>query len=1216
MPLPPTGTVTFLFTDIEGSSRHWEQHPEAMKIALARHDAILRSTLESRGAHVFKTVGDAFYAAFCVAPDALAAALEAQRELATEDWTEIGGLRVRMALHTGAVHEREGDYFGPPLNRIARLLNAGHGGQTLLSLAAEELIRDHLPSGTHLRDLGTHRLHDLIRPEQVFELVAPPLPADFPPLKTLDAHPNNLQTQPTPLLGREGEVQKICAQLHRDDLHLLTLTGPGGTGKTRLGLQVAAELLEEFKDGVFFIALAPLSDCALVSATIAQALDVQETGARSAMQCLQDYLREKSMLLVLDNFERLTDAAPQVAELLANASRLKILVTSRIPLHLRGEYEFAVPPLALPNCRQLPSLARLSQYTAVELFIERARAVRAEFAVNNENASAVAEICVRLDGLPLAIELAAARVKLLSPQAMVVRLKEPLKLLTGGARDLSARQQTLRGAIAWSHDLLDEKERRLFRRLGVFVGGSTLEAAEAVCNPNNDLGEDIFEVIASLVDKSLLRQMESSDGEPRFLLLETIREYALERLKESSEKNEVQNRHSEFYLGFAEQAEIEVRGFQQLPWLEKLGMEHDNLRTALGRFTQNEAAQCGLRLATALAHFWKIRGHLAEAEGHFETLFALPNASHPTAERAKALCVGAPFFLDKKKVFLLLEESVRLWRELRDKRGLALAAKELGVFHCRDGERAKGRDLLEESLILARESTEKWCLASVLASRGETALQQGEVNIARQSEEECIRLSRDVGDRHLMAQALFVLARVATAQGDSGRQKALYEESLGLSREFKNGFGIADGLKNLATLAYNTGDFLAAQELSKGMVEVYQKLGYKPEIARALWFSGEVARCQGRKNTALCFYSDFLIAARASGDDDLLAEALTLLGLTACYLETTERGRQYYSEALSIRQKQGDKRGLAWVFGGLAYLSRQECDIQQANSFFHESLGAAGESGDREFYAANLRAAAQRALDDLCYIEARRFLEESMALSRELQIKDGIAWTLCEFGHLAHYQAQYKEAAHFFEEAFASFRDQGFTFGVAYCLLDSAKLEYVQERFDQAKALLDQSMDLFKGVSGAATGFGGDVVGYKAGEVDITWASHCLGWIAYAQGEISVARAAFRENITIFGRHPECGRERNIAETLAGIARIAIAEGDAERSVQLLGAAESIHKIIGPRLSLFDHHSRASVLKTLRSILGEAAFASAWAKGMAMTTEEAVVYALNDQDVD
>ena len=490
-------------------------------------------------------------------------------------------MRVRMALHTGAAEEQGGDYFGPPLNRVARLLSAAHGGQVLLSLPTQELVRDVLPLDSELRDLGEHRLKDLARPERVYQLVAPDLPADFPSLRTLESRPNNLPMQPTLLVGREREVEDVRGRLLAPEVRLLTLTGPGGTGKSRLALQSAADLIEEFEDGVFFVALATLTDHTLVTSSVAQVLGVRESGDQPLLEGIKDYLQDKRLLLVLDNFEQVLEAAPQAGEILSAAPRLKVLATSRIPLGIYGEREYAVPPLAIPDPKRLPTLEVLSQYEAVRLFIERAEATKAGFEITSENAPAVAEICARLDGLPLAIELAAARIKLLPPSSILARLTNRLKLLTGGARDLPERQRTLRGAIEWSHTLLDEGEKTLFARMAIFSGGRTLEAIEAVCDAQGDLPMDAFDGVSSLVDKSLLRQEEGPEGEPRFMMLETIHEYAREKLRESGEAEEIGHAHARHFLGLAEEAEL--TGPEQAWWLERLEAEHDNLRTTLAR---------------------------------------------------------------------------------------------------------------------------------------------------------------------------------------------------------------------------------------------------------------------------------------------------------------------------------------------------------------------------------------------------------------------------------------------------------------------------------------------------------------------------------------------------------------------------------------------------------------------------------------------------------
>ena len=577
----PTGTVTLLFADIEGSTHLLQRIDNRYASMLAEYRHLLRTAFQQWNGHEVETRGEAFFAAFARATDAVLAAVDAQRALATHPWPEDAAVRVRMGLHTGEPQLSSEGYVGLDVHRAAGIMGASHGGQVLLSQTTCNLVEQDLPDDVNLRDLGEHRLKDLGRPKRLFQLVIQGLPADFPPLKTLDTSFNNLPVPLTPFIGREQEVTAVCDLLCSEDVRLLTLTGAGGTGKTRLGLQAAAELSDRFADGVFFVNLAPINDAELVVPTIAETLGIREGADQSLYEHLKLGLRQKQMLLVLDNFEQVVSAAVQVVDLLAACPRLKAMVTSREVLHVQAEREFAVLPLPLPDLTHLPDLAALSHYAAVALFISRAQAVKPEFQMTTANAHAIAEICARLDGLPLAIELAAARIKLLAPQALLTRLGQGLDVLTSASRDVPTRQQTLRNTIAWSYQLLDTEEQRLFRRLAVFVGGCTLEAIEAVCTALDERAERVLDTVALLIDKSLLLQAEQAGEEPRFVMLETIREYGLECLTANREREAVRHAHAAYYVALAEKAEPKLRGPQQAVWFDRLEREQDNLRAGL-----------------------------------------------------------------------------------------------------------------------------------------------------------------------------------------------------------------------------------------------------------------------------------------------------------------------------------------------------------------------------------------------------------------------------------------------------------------------------------------------------------------------------------------------------------------------------------------------------------------------------------------------------------
>jgi predicted ATPase/class 3 adenylate cyclase len=798
----PTGTVTFLFTDIEGSTRLVQALGPGWHDVLEEHNRVMRDAIHRAGGLDVRTEGDAVFAVFESAPAAASATVTAQRELASRSWPEP--VRVRMGLHTGEGVPGGDDYVGLDVHRAARIAAAGHGGQILVSGATRALVEHGLPHGVTLRSLGNHRLKDLPHPEDLYQLVIDGLPTEFPAPRSLEV-PTNLPAPITSFVGRDRELREIGELLA--SVRLLTLSGAGGCGKTRLAIEAAARALPSFSDGVFFVGLAPITDPALIDSTIARSMGVREEPTRPIRASLEDSLRERKVLLVLDNFEQVLDAAPVVTELLRAARRLQVLVTSRAALHVTAEHEFRVPPLRMADPAGFRSPADLlSDSEAVRLFAQRASAIAPGFTITDRNAGAVAELCARLDGLPLAIELAASRAKVLSPADMLDRMQHRLELLVGGARDLPARQRTLRETIAWSYGMLEPAEQRLFARLSTFVGGWTLQAAEEVANPDGELSLDTVDALGSLADKSLIRT-EPVEGSVRFSMLETIREFGLEVLAASDEDDLTRRRHVAYFLALSERAEPRLTARDE-GWLDRLEREHDNLRAALRWSLDSGEAEPGLRTAGALWRFWQMRDHLEEGRRWTDQLLSLPAAEARTSGRARALSAAgslAYWLRDARSVRGLYEESLAISRELGDLRGEAEATYNLSFGYQLAGELEEGYDLLQRAAALYREMGDTVNLALANVGLSMAAFRRDDHGASRSTLEEARKTFRDAGHLWGIVQATGATAAVAIKDGDYGRAREAALENLDANLKLRSTLGLSVAIQALALISIEEG---------------------------------------------------------------------------------------------------------------------------------------------------------------------------------------------------------------------------------------------------------------------------------------------------------------------------------------------------------------------------------------------------------------------------
>ena len=933
------GTVTLLFSDIEGSTRLLQTLGAEYASLLATHHALLRAALRRHDGREIDTAGDGFFIAFARARDAVAAAVAAQRALAAQSWPGGASVRVRMGMHTGEPIVGQEGFVGLDVHRAARICSAAAGGQVLLSESTRALADGELPAGVVLRDLGYHVLKDLHAPEHLFQLAIDDLADAFPPIG-LDAQLlHNFPGAPTTLLGRDREIEEVKRLLLRDDVRAVTLTGPGGTGKTRLALAVAETVAATFEHGAWFVPLAALRDPSLVGPTIARTLGIPDHGARSIVESLAEFLRPRHALLVIDNFEQVIDAATLIAELLAACPRLDVLVTSRGPLRLRGEHEYPVSPLELPDRARWNDPEALRHSAATRLFVERAREARPDFVLAAENAPAVAEVCARLDGLPLALELAAARIRLFSPQALLARLGRRLDVLKGGARDLPERHQALRQTIAWSHDLLSASERVTFRRMAVFLGGATLEAVEAVCGELH-AGPDVLEDVTALVDRSLVRREEDGNGETRLVMLETIREFGGEQLAAADEALPIGRAHAAHFVAFAQHAAQRLTGAEATLWLDRLDVEHDNLRAAMDFAESTADGESSLELCSSLWRFFIVRGHMREGRHRLERALRLPAAAAPSEARARVLFGLGTLtheLSDYDNARALIAEAHAIWRAVGDRDGIARALTSLGWIAVMQGHVEEGERLTREGLELHRELQGARNEAVSLNQLGLLCCSRGRPQEAIQLLRTSMRRFDALHDRRGLAYAQTHLGWVLALTADFAGSIAVLDEAFVTLTMLRDTQLSAWNLNRRGNVACLAGEFTRARPLLEESLRMWHEVGSKFGIAETLVHLGVVEMLSGRLDLARQLINEGLARFEAIASGLGIVEAMHASGALAVRERRFDVAARQLAGSLERMSRHDDWIAGAAVIEELAVLCAERDEPDNAA----ELLGAA-----------------------------------------------------------------------------------------------------------------------------------------------------------------------------------------------------------------------------------------------------------------------------------
>lgn len=947
----PSGTVTFLFTDIEGSTKLSQEFPESLQSALDIHHSIMQNAIESNNGFVFEIVGDAFCCAFQNAVDAVKAAIAAQLILASEKWKDAV-IKVRIGIHSGEAEWNGNRYMGYiTLARSARIMSSAYGEQILISNDSYSQLSG-FTNDFSFRDLGERRLKDVIQPIRLFQVIADGLREDFPPLKTLDARPNNLPVQLTSFIGRESVMADVKKLLKKN--RLLTIIGSGGNGKTRLAMQIGADLIDEFANGVFIVELASVSDPSFTIPVFLNSLGIKEESGKSPGDSLTEFLKDKELLLIMDNCEHIVSECANLAEnLLLNCQKLKIIATSRETLKCTGEQIFKLPSLSVPDTTEKISPELLTQYESVRLFIERALSVNHGFRVNYDNASALAEICSRLDGIPLAIELAATRIKILSVEKIQQRLDDRFNLLTGGKRTALPRQQTLKAMINWSYDLLSENEKLLWKRLSVFSGGCDTEAIEKICSDEKLCETEIIDILHNLTEKSIIVYDEEKE---RFKMLETIRQYGVDLLISENEYETVSDKHMNYYLNLAVMSDSLLSGNEMHKILNKLETERGNFERSMIHALKNPELPNGINIAISLGSFWKIRGHYSEGIRWLEKCLETKiNGSNLIL--GKAYCKLSKLFQLRGNVESAQEKllkSLEIFREINDEKGIAEALHNLGLIKFEQGNYDSAFRLYEEGLEILKKSDDRKNIAYSLNDLGSLLIEKGEYERAEKIFRECAMLHKETGEKRGLAYSLFNLGSVLMEQGNLKDTTQIFEESISYFREIEEVRGLAYCISSLGTISFHLGDIVRAERLQDESIALFRKTEEKRGLSFSLSSRANIALHKGDFILSSKLLEESLGVSRETGFKPIIAYSLFSLGESYYSQHEYEKAKDVFEESLAISTEIGHKPGIAFNLNCLGNIALQNGDTGAALDLLKKSLNLNKELNQKKELAANL----------------------------------------------------------------------------------------------------------------------------------------------------------------------------------------------------------------------------------------------------------------------